>query len=578
MLADTRLSERPWVAHYPREVALRLDYPPEPLHWLLEDAARRAPGRIACRYYGQEVTYEQLLDQSRRMASLLRGRGLQPGERVGVILPNVPEYLVALFGTWMAGGVTVPLNPLMVAEEITALLQSTSCRFVVCLDLLLHLLRSEGNAAPRAVFVTSLKDRLPRWDRLLYTVARLHRLGLRSRKVPPSATGLDEALAASPPDEVRVPVSPDAPANILPTGGTTGHPKAVVLTHRNLVANSWQISRWAGGRFGEDVSLACLPFFHSYGLTVCGLTGVAMGATMILHHRFRANTVLRLVERCKPTLIPAVPAMLAAFNKELRRRHYKLGPVRACISGGAPLNSAVAAEFSERTGAVVVEGYGLSEAGPVTHAGPLDGTARPGTIGLPLPDTDAMVVDAVTGDRPLPPGEVGELIVRGPQVMAGYWNDPEATAKALRDGWLYTGDLGTCDADGFFRIVDRKKDIIITSGVNVYPTDVEHVLRTFEGVEDVAVLGVPDGDRGELVKAVVVPKNGRRFSRRAFDEFARRHLEVHKRPRVVEVVRGPLPRNALGKVLRRVLRAEHLAGEPRAGVDEPQDITKPDAA
>ena len=477
----------------------------------------------------------------------------------------------------MAGGVAVPLNPLMVAEEVVGLLQATTCRFVVCLDLLLPLLRTNGGAAPNAVFVTSLKDRLPPWDRMLYSVARLHRLGLRSRNVPPTAIGLDEALAAASPNGARDRVSPDRPANILPTGGTTGHPKAVVLTHRNLLANAWQISRWAGGRFGEDVSLACLPFFHSYGLTVCGLSGMAMGATMVLHHRFRASTVLKLVERWKPTMIPAVPAMLAAFNKELRRKHYKLSPVRACISGGAPLNPEIAAEFSNRTGAVVVEGYGLSEASPVTHAGPLDGTARPG-IGLPLPDTDAMVVDSETGIGPLPFGEVGELIVRGPQVMSGYWNDPETTAYALRDGWLFTGDMATCDADGFFRIVDRKKDLIITSGVNVYPTDVEYVLRQHEGVEDVAVLGVPDGDRGELVKAVVVPKDGRRFSRRAFDEFARQHLEVHKRPRVVEMVRGPLPRNPLGKVLRRVLRDQHLANQPPVGNGKPKADEKPNAA
>jgi long-chain acyl-CoA synthetase len=242
------------------------------------------------------------------------------------------------------------------------------------------------------------------------------------------------------------------------------------------------------------------------------------------------------------------------------------------------LNPEVAAEFSHRTGAVVVEGYGLSEASPVTHVGPLDGTARPGTIGLPLPDTDAMIVDAVTGIGPLPPGEVGELIVRGPQVMQGYWDDPEATAVALRDGWLYTGDLATCSADGFFRIVDRKKDLIITSGVNVYPTDVEHVLRQFDGVEDIAVLGVPDAARGELVKAVVVPKKGHNFSRRAFDDFARQHLEVHKRPRVVEVIAGPLPRNPLGKVLRRVFREQYLAGKIPSHDGALDGDGKPDAA
>jgi len=577
MFADHRPIDHPWMTHYPRGVPAHLDYPQEPVYWLLEEAARRAPARVACRYYKQEVSYDQLLDQSRRMATVLRARGLQSGDRVGVILPNVPEYLVALFGTWMAGGVAVPLNPLMVAEEVASMVEATSCRFVVCLDLLLPLLSSVASPPPNTVFVTSLKDRLPRWDRMLYTVARFHRLGIRSRKLPRTAIGLDEALAVSAPEGVRERVFPDSRANILPTGGTTGHPKAVVLTHSNLLANAWQVSRWAGGGFGEDVSLACLPFFHSYGLTVCGLTGVAMGATMVLHHRFRANTILRLVEKWKPTIIPAVPAMLAAFNKELRRRHYKISPVRACISGGAPLNADVAAEFSKHTGAVVVEGYGLSEASPVTHAGPLDGTARPG-IGLPLPDTEAMIVDALTGAGPMPKGEVGELIVRGPQVMAGYWNDPEATSRALRDGWLFTGDLATCDAEGFFRIVDRKKDLIITSGVNVYPTDVEFVLRKYEAVEDVAVLGIPDGDRGELVKAVVVPKDGRKFSRRAFDEFARQHLEVHKRPKLVEVVRGPLPRNPLGKVLRRMLRDQHFNGGFSAGNGGAKADEKPNAA
>jgi long-chain acyl-CoA synthetase len=246
-----------------------------------------------------------------------------------------------------------------------------------------------------------------------------------------------------------------------------------------------------------------------------------------------------------------------AFNRVLRRRHHDLTSIRAVLSGGAALNPDVAAEFSRHTGATVVEGYGLSEASPVTHAGPLNGTARPGTIGLPLPDTDAMIVDANTGAGPLPPGEVGELVIRGPQVMVGYWNDPAATAAAIRDGWLYTGDLATCTPDGFFRIVDRKKDLIITNGVNVYPTDVEHVLHAFEGIEDIAVIGIPDERHGELVKALVVVKPDRPFNRRAFDAFAREHLEVHKRPRVVEVVPGPFPRSPLGKLLRRLIRDQY---------------------
>jgi long-chain acyl-CoA synthetase len=555
-------SQPPWVAHYQAGVPPHLDYPPEPVHWLLEEAARRLPSRIACRYYDQQLTYEQLLAQARRMAGALRRRGLQPGDRVALLLPNVPEYLVALFGTWMAGGVTVPLNPLMVAEEVADLFRATRCRFAVCLDALLPLACGH-EARPEVVLVTTLTDRLPWWDRVQYRLFRLHRLGLHPPYGPPGVTGLREELATAPPDGERYRAAPEAPANVLPTGGTTGRPKAVVLTHRNLLANAWQLFHWTGRRFGEDVILASLPLFHSYGLSVCGLTGVAMGATLVMHHRFRPRAVLRLIARERATFVPAVPTMLAALNKELRGRRHDLGSIRSVLSGGAPLDPAVAAEFSARTGAVVVEGFGLSEAGPVTHVGPLDGTARPGMIGLPIPDTDARVVDPVTGADEVPPGEVGELIVRGPQVMAGYWEDPAATAAALRDGWLYTGDLATRDADGFFRIVDRKKDLIITSGFNVYPTDVEQVLRRFEGLEDVAVFGVPDPQRGELVKAVVVAKGGR-LDRRAFDEFAREHLAAYKRPRAVEVSRGPLPRNMLGKVLRRVLREQYPGHEAGA--------------
>jgi len=563
MLAGiSRLSERPWVALYPQDVPTHLDYPSEPVFWLLEEAAGRSPNRIACRYYRQEVTYAQLLDQSRRMAVALQAQGLQPGDRVGLLMPNVPEYLVALFGTWMAGGIVVPINPLMVAEEVVALRHSTSCRFLVCLDLLLPLIGSEATAKPDVLYVTTLEDRLPTVASFLYRFARIRRVGLFSRRHHPHAIDLADALASANPDGESHRPLPEAPALILPTGGTTGWPKAVMLTHGNLLANAWQVHHWVGHNVDRDTILACLPFSHSYGLTNCALAGAAMGATLVLHHRFQAHQVLKLVERWRATLVPAVPAMLVAFNESLRRSRYDLSSVRAVLSGGAPLSPDVAAKFAEQSGATVVEGYGLSEASPVTHAGPLDGTARPGTIGLPLPDTDAMIVDPTTGAGPLPFGEVGELIVRGPQVMAGYWNDPVATANALRDGWLFTGDLATCDKDGFFRIVDRKKDLIITNGVNVYPTYVEHILRAFEGIEDIAVLGVPDERHGEVVKALVVPKAGHRFNRRAFDVFVREHLEVHMRPREVEIVPGPLPRNPLGKLLRRVLRDQSGNGKP----------------
>jgi len=551
--------KRPWQDHYPAGVPLHLEYPREPLGWLLEQAAERFPHRVACFYYSQRLTYSELLSQSRRFASVLVQSGLKPGDRVGILLPNLPEYLVTLFGTWMAGGVVVALSPLMAQEQVAALIKTTGCRAVVTLDVLTPLL---GTAAerPELVLVTSLANRLPRLERFGYAWVRFRRIGLRHAANGTSIREFQAAIDAAGEIATSVKVDVNRPAYILPTGGTTGAPKAVVLSHRNLLANAWQLSRWSLGTPGAETILAVLPFFHSYGLSTCVLNGMALAATLVLHHRFRPASAVRLIEQYRPTLFFAVPAMLAALNtRVLRKKKHDLSSIRSCISGGAPLPRAVAEEFSRHSGCTVVEGYGLSEASPVTHSGPIDGTAVPGTIGFPLPDTDARIVDAATGTETLPYGEVGELVVRGPQVMLGYWNNPVETQRVLRDGWLYTGDLATCDEQGRFRIVDRKKDLIITAGFNVYPADVEAVLRTCPGVQDVAVVGQPDEDVGEIVSAIVVPEGGRKFNRRDFDAFARQHLSAQQRPKIVEIRTADLPRNFLGKVLRRELRSLPLA-------------------
>lgn len=550
----------PWLEHYPGYVPGHLNYPDVPVSWFLEEAARTHPQRAAYRYCGKTRSYQQLLEDARRVANGLLQLGVEPGDRVGVLLPTCPQYLMAAYGIWLAGGVVVTLSPLSVGREISGLLTATDCRVVIALDLLTSRVTSE-NAAPRTIVEATLRHDLPWFQRWAYDAARLRR-GVRRATPPTRRLFLTDLMKRADTNPRVWSRAGHDPAYILPTGGTTADPKAVVLSHRNLVANAWQLVHWIGKSKGRETILAVLPFFHSYGLSTCVTGGIAMAATLILSHRFHVTTVLRLIEQHRPTLFLAVPTMLAAMNEELQRRPADLSSLKWCISGGDSLSQDIGDAFAEFSGAEVVEGYGLSEASPVTHVGPLDGTARPGTIGFPLPDTEARVVDADTGLRQLGPGEVGELIVRGPQVMLGYWNKPEETRRVLRDGWLYTGDLATYDEEGFFRIVDRKKDIIITSGFNVYPSDVEAVVREFPEVADAAVVGVPYPQRGEVVKAVLVMCPGAEFSRPAFERFLRKNLATYKRPKIVEIREGELPRNFLGKVLRRHLRETAEDGMP----------------
>ena len=558
-------TSRPWLAHYPSIVPQTLQYPDLPAWGILNATAEKYPDRTACHYYRQAVTYRELFESARRTASMLTRFGIKPGDRVGIVLPNLPEYISILNGLWLAGASPVALSPLMVAGDMASFMKLTECKVTFCLDLLAPLIK---DSEPEHVFFVTLSDRLPAWQRLGYAFARLQRLGFWPAPDHPSHHSYEDQLKVA--DATFEPVtveSLDEPAYILPTSGTTSAPKAVTLSHRNLVCNAWQNRHWAGGFEAKEKMLAVLPFFHSYGLTSLAMAGVSIAATLIIHHRFVPRIVLRMIEEHQPTAFLAVPAMLAALNDILKDRPIQFKAMRNVISGGASLDSAIADEFARYSGATIVEGYGMSEASPVICTGPLDGTNRPGTVGLPLPDTDVRIVDAETGENSLPPGEVGELVVKGPQVMIGYWKNPEATAEVVHDGWLHTGDLGAMDEDGYVKIVDRKKDLIITSGFNVYPTDIEAVLRQCPHVEDVAVIGEPDAICGEVVKAVISVKRNGAFDRASFDAFVAEHLAKHKRPRIVEIVEGELPKNFLGKVLRRKLRAESV--EPTA---EPAEV------
>jgi len=545
---------RDWLHAYPPEIPPSLVYPDGPVSALMETAARNYPERPACTLFNQSLSYAQVAAQARGLAKSLAKLGAGRGRFVGMLLPNIPEYVVALQATWLTGATALQLSPLMVAEEIDHWLAATGCHILVTFDLLAPLARrSLQNGPLEHLIVTSLADRMPWMRSLLYYFERMRRNGLWGLRENGHVHWW-EHLAQPAGEYAAAAIEPaEDSAVVVPTGGTTAAPKAVMLTHRNLVCQAFQLRAWGRGTDGAESILGVLPFFHAYGLSVGLLTSMAKAANLHLLPRFDAAAVLDLLERKQIDLMPAVPAMLHALNKRLAGRKRDLSKVRAVLSGASLLDPAVRAEFMKYGSRLVVEGYGLSEAGPVTHVNPLTELNRPGTIGVPLPDTEARIVDAETGEQDVRYGEVGELIVRGPQVMKGYYNNPVDTALALRDGWLFTGDLVRRDADGFFTVVDRKKDIIKTNGFLVFPAEVEEVLCRFVAVAEAAVIGEPDREHGEVIKALVVPRAGCRLNITALNAFCREHLSRHKQPKHIEVVRE-LPKNFLGKIQRRKLR------------------------
>jgi long-chain acyl-CoA synthetase len=542
-----------WESAYPCDTGLSLPYPQAPVTALLEHAARRFPGRAACTLYGRATSYARLEEQARRFARSLRDLGAGPGRHVAVLLPNMPEHLITLQAVWLTGATVLQLSPLMVAEEVRHWLEATGCNTIVTLDLLAPLVMGSLERGPlEHVILTTLRNRVPMWRGWLYRLEHYRRNHtLRFREDAHRHT-LDHLIDAAPLTDAPAVRPEEDVAVMVPTGGTTASPKAVMLTHRNLIANAFQLRELTGGADGAESVLSVLPLFHAYGLSVCLLGSWVKGATVHLLPRYETRAVLKLVARERIELLALVPAMIGALNAELKKHPVDLSFIRAVTSGASALPAAVRAEFEGHGVRDLLEGYGLSEASPVTHVnrpGPLN---RPGTVGQPLPDTEAKVVDQETGTRELPDGEMGELVVRGPQVMKGYYRNPEATAAALRGGWLYTGDLATRDGDGYCTLVDRKKDIIKTSGFLVFPAEVEEVIGRYPDVAEAAVVGVPDGERGELIRALVVPRDGR-LDVEALGRFCAEHLGKHKRPRQFEVV-AELPKNFLGKVLRRKLR------------------------
>lgn len=545
--------QQSWLDEYRCDMPSCVPYPRVPLSELLERAARRTPDRTACTLYGRSTTFAQLSDQARRLARALADRGAKPGRHVAVLLPNIPEYLVALQAIWLTGATALQLSPLMVAEEVGHWLEATNCHIVVTLDLLAPAVMGALKRGPlEHVVLTSLARRMAMWRGMLYRIERLRRNGYLRMPHDARRHRLSDLLE-SPPLEKPAAVTPEEDVAVLaPTGGTTSSPKAVMLTHRNLVANALQLRNWCGGEDGTESLLGVLPFFHAYGLTVSLLTSWAKCSALHLYPRFETRAVLDLIETQRPEIVPAVPAMLLALNNLMRGEDHDLSFIRFVISGASALEPGTRAEFQKHGVGAIVEGYGLTEASPVTHANPPGDANRPGTIGKPLPDTESRLVDPDTGAE-VGDDAVGELVVRGPQIMKGYFNNPHATEAVLKDGWLFTGDMARRDAEGYYTLVDRKRDIIKTSGFLVFPAEVEEVLRGHPDVAEAAVVGVPDHDRGEVVKALIVARGGSKLDLAALENHCKLHLGKQKRPRQMEIV-SELPKNFLGKVLRRKLR------------------------
>ncbi len=551
--------KRPWLEFYDDGVPHTLEYPSITVPEYLRQSAQRYPSQVATMFLGSRLTYRQLKAQVDHMAGQLHTMGVRKGDRVAIMLPNCPQTVIAYYATLSLGAVTVLTNPLYVERELEHQWAESGVETVFVLDLLWPRVEGLRRKLPlKRVIVTGLQDYLPFPKNVLFPF-RAHSQG-KWVKIPyGDGVFRFKRLVRSGPTPPPVDLSPGDLACLQYTGGTTGLPKGAMLTHRNLVASVTQIRAFLlqGHGDAQDRAIAILPLFHVYGMNGVMNLGVHLAATLILLPLLDIKSLVDAIGTQRPTFFLGVPALYIAVNSYPGIDQMDLTSIKMCFSGGAPLPVDVIESFEDRTGARIAEAYGMTEASSVTHVNPRRGLRKFGSVGLPIVGTDSKIVDVETGIQELPPGEAGELLVKGPQVMAGYWNQPDETNLVLKDGWLYTGDIATMDEDGYFYIVDRKKDMILTAGFNVYPREVEDVLYQHPKVLEAAVIGLPDKVRGEKVTAYVVLKPGETATAQEIRAFCRERLAHYKEPRAVHF-RDELPKTMAGKVLRRALHEEEL--------------------
>jgi long-chain acyl-CoA synthetase len=558
------MEARPWHQHYDRGVPHTIDYPLIPVHQFLNDTAAKYPDNTALIFFDGKLTYRQLNALVDRFAAGLQQLGLKKGDRVTLYMANCPQFVIAYYAVLRAGGIAVPSNPLYVAREFEHQANDSGAKIAICLSLLYPRVKeARSNTGLEHVIVANIKEYFPGLLRLLFTLAKEKKDGHRvDISTDPNTHWFQDVLGADSDRSTPVDIAPEDTAVLMYTGGTTGVPKGAQLTQSNVVANAVQTAAWlVDGVEGQEVSLTALPLTHSYAMTVCMNQSVYRGYAQILIPNPREfGQLLGAINKHKPTMFPGVPTLYAAINNhpDMKAGKYDVKSIKVCISGAAGLPPEVQEEFQRITAGKLVEGYGLSEATPVTHSNPIRSGGRIGTIGLPFPDTDCKIVDADTETETLGLGIPGVLCISGPQVMKGYWGMPTETANVLRQDrtgkvWLHTGDVAEMSDDGYFRIVDRKKDMILAAGgYNVYPREIEDVLYEHPKVMEAAAIGVPVGGSDQRAKAFIVLRPGQAATEEEILEFCRERLARYKVPKYVEF-REDLPKTMVGKILRREL-------------------------
>ena len=556
-------ADKPWTKSYDKGVPATIDVPNHPIHHFLEDGAQRVPNNTALIFKVKEISYAELNQTADAIAAALAANGFKKGDRAVLYMPNLPQFVMIYYGVLKAGGIVIATNPLYTERELEHQLADCGAETVFVLSRyypLLKKVQKSGKTQVKRIIVTYIKDYLPGMKAFLYGLLKEKKEGDRVDLEPGDITLKDFLAVGARSPKAKVDVTGDDIALLQYTGGTTGLSKGAVGLHRNLVANALMVRSWiTDWEYGKDTLLGAIPFFHSYGMVTAAIFTISVGGRLVVIPNPRDLTdVLESINEYKPAYFPGVPALYVGINNnpDVAAGKYNLRSIRACISGSAPLLVETKQRFEELTGGKLVEGYGLTESHVATHANPLNGKNPPGSIGLPLPNVECKIMDPVEGEQELPIGAIGELVISGPTIMQGYWNMPNETKTSLRDGWLYTGDIARMDEEGYFYIEDRKKDLIICGGYNVYPREVEEVLARHPAIMEVSVAGVPDPKRGETVMAWVVKKPGDPTTEKEIIEWSKGELAAYKYPRIIEF-RDQLPKTTVGKVLKRELVREY---------------------